>query len=160
MRMILAAAAFFALATSATAEVWLVREGECGEWQSRWDVTQEPSGLWVGSIDHYHVGGPCGRRTGQTLRSDVRAVIVDGHLFAIRHAGELICTHMGQIDNRRGQGITICENAPRFAFNIRFRVPPENSVRDPADDLLENEESLYRGRRLHERNLDDWIRRR
>ena len=158
MRMILAAAAFSLVASSASAEIWFVREGPCGEWQSRWDVTQEQAGVWVGEIEHYHVGGPCARGTGQTLRSEVRAVITGDNLFAIRKEREFVCTHFARIREREGRGVTVCENGPRSTFNVRFRASPDRQLREPADDLLE--EDGGQGRRFRERSLDDWVGRR
>ena len=52
------------LRASAACDPLTSREGECGEWQSRWDMTQEQTGVWVGEIDHFHVGGPCAPASG------------------------------------------------------------------------------------------------
>jgi hypothetical protein len=81
---VLAALLFFACASPALAEVWTVREGECGEWQARWVVDQERSGVWSGSIEQIHIGGPCERRTSRIRRSNVRAVIHGDNVFAVR----------------------------------------------------------------------------
>ena len=83
MRSVLAALALLAGASAASAEVWLMREGRCGEYRSRWDVEQDQPGVWVGAADHVQVGGPCVARTGVNSRSRVRAVIVGQEFFAI-----------------------------------------------------------------------------
>ena len=155
MRLILAAAALAVCTSSASAEVWITREGVCGEWQSRWDVEQEQTGVWVGEIEHLRVGGSCTQGTGQPLRSTVRAVISDDNLFAIRQQGDAICTHFARIRDRRGSGLTVCEGAKRLPFNIQFRAQSDRSRRDPDDELLEYDRR--QGRRFQDRNLDDWI---
>ena len=136
----------------------MVREGVCGEWQSRWEVEQERSSVWVGEIEHYHIGGPCAPSNRQILRSTVRAVITGDNLFAIRQERDTVCTHFARIDERRGRGVTVCEGAKRLAFNIRFRAPADRPLRDPADDLLDDDRG--QGRRCREGDLDDWVGRR
>jgi hypothetical protein len=58
-----------------------MREGQCGEWRSIWNVEQN-QGLWTGFIDHIHVGGPCAAPTGQRARTTVQAIIA-GEIFLL-----------------------------------------------------------------------------
>jgi hypothetical protein len=158
MRKILLAAVFCAVVSPALGEIWTVREGRCGEWQSRWDMTQEQSGLWVGMIEYYNVGGPCVRATNQVLRSDARAHIVGENLFAVTSVGGKFCTYVAHLTERRGRGFTFCEGDQRYAMNIRFRAEPGRSVREPEEELFEDEERpIGSGRRFRERGLDDWF---
>ena len=85
MRSVLIGLALMAAGTSTvSAEVWFSREGTCGEWRSRWNVQQDPSGVWVGSIDQVHVGGPCGKGNGSRVQSEVHAALVGETFFAMR----------------------------------------------------------------------------
>ena len=123
MRSVLAAFALVAGMSPASAEVWFVREGLCGEWRARWNVEQDQSGLWTGSIDHVHVGGPCAQGNGSRVRSAVHATIVGETLFATRQAGATICSYYGQIREERVRGVELCEGVPtRLTFALRF--PP------------------------------------
>jgi hypothetical protein len=149
-------------AAPAAAETWFVREGECSEWQSVWNVTQQETGFWVGEAEHVHVGGPCERATGNVLRSGIRATITGDTLFAVRQTGDTICTHVAQIRSDRGRGFALCERAERTFFSIRFRAPERRSARgmQPDDELLDNEQGQPGGRRFRERGLEDWFDRR
>ena len=146
MRLALLLAAFTGMASAASAETWNVREGECGEWQSRWNVQQERSSVWVGTIDHYQIGGPCERPSGGTLRSDVRAVIAGDNLIAFRTSeGAGACSYIAKMEGEnRARGIGICEGVPRrFGFVIRFRAPQDQRpIREmpPDVDLLTREQ--------------------
>jgi hypothetical protein len=123
MRATLFAIITIAGASAASAEVWDMREGMCGEWQSRWNVEQTQDGFWVGFIDHVHVGGPCIRASGKRARSDVRAVLLDETLFGVRHIGGAYCSYYGQRRGDRVSGIELCEGTPmRLSFVLRF--PP------------------------------------
>jgi hypothetical protein len=86
MRSVLVSLAFLAGTSAAAAEVWLVRDGRCGDWRSRWHAEQDESGVWSGIIDLYHVGGPCIQGTGQTVRIPVKAVIAGESFFASRRS--------------------------------------------------------------------------
>src|SRR5215207_1858066 len=122
MRFVLIAFALVAGTSAASAEVWLMREGLCGEYRSRWNVEQDQSGVWVGSADHVQVGGPCAQRTGANNRSRVRAVIVGQEFFAVLqsepttgaavHTGP-ICSYYGPIREDRVRGVEVCEGAAR-----------------------------------------------
>ena len=142
------------LASPALSEVWIVREGECGEWRSRWNVDQDQGGLWSGTIDHVHVGGPCAAPTGQTHSTDVRAAVAGDHLFALRSLDDgRICNYVAQLDqSNRGRGVVFCEgNDRRGRFAIRFRAPQDRQpLREvpPDDDLLGEEQSHQQPRRL------------
>ena len=142
-------------ASTASAEVWFTREGTCGEWRSRWNVEQDQSGLWVGSMDHMHVGGPCVQGTGQTYTSKVQAVIVGESFFATRHTGNT-CLYHGQIQGDWVRGFELCEGtAARVIFVGRF--PPgergearqrydQRPVEREDDDWLDDPQTLNRGR--------------
>jgi hypothetical protein len=139
-------ATIFILSTSSTlAETWVVREGECGEWQSRWEVEQDRAGVWSGIIDSVQVGGPCARRTSATARTEVRASIAGEYLFALRSLDDgRICSYTAQITRpNRGEGVVFCErNEHRSGFVIRFRAPQDpRALRElPPDDELLNED--------------------
>ncbi len=70
--------------SAASAEVWRIREGTCGDWRTRWNLEQERDGLWVGQAEHVHVGGPCAPERGHTDQSEIRATIAGEDLFATR----------------------------------------------------------------------------
>jgi hypothetical protein len=143
MRTVLVVVALL-LASPACAEIWTTREGECGEWQTRWDVQQEQSGVWIGWIDHFHIGGPCERPTGRTLRSEVRAGIAGENIFASRITGDDLCSYTGRLPREnRARGVLICEGGQRCSFVMRFRSPPDpRALREvpPDNDLLTNEQ--------------------
>jgi hypothetical protein len=122
--------AFLALMVSAglspaSAEEWVARHGASYEWDARWDVQQEPSGVWVGIIDFVHAGGPCSGRTNQVLTYETRAVIVGTDFFARRTMANVICTMHGTIRAIEVRGFELCSslNAP-VPFVLRFE-PPE-----------------------------------
>jgi hypothetical protein len=147
MRSVLAALALLAGASAASAEVWLMREGRCGEYRSRWDVEQDQPGVWVGAADHVQVGGPCVARTGVNSRSRVRAVIVGQEFFAILqsepasgaavHSGQ-ICSYYGPVRDDQVRGVEVCEGGERMMFALRFRPEGDREVQQrsgppPAD---------------------------
>jgi hypothetical protein len=146
-------------ASAASAETWTVREGICGEWQARWDVQQEQSGIWVGTIDHFQIGGPCTRATGEVLTSDVRAYFVGENLFAVRTTGRVTCMYTGRmIGENRARGIGVCENLPRTGFAIRFRAPQDRRpLREvpPDDEILTQEQRQRPNMRFEFRGLDE-----
>jgi hypothetical protein len=141
MRATLFAIITIAGASPASAEVWDMREGVCGEWRSRWNVEQTQDGFWTGSIHHVHVGGPCVQGSGERVRSDVRAVLLDETLFAIRQIGNGYCSYYGQRKGDRITGIELCEGRPRLSFALRF---------PPGDD--------WDARQRHQgRERDEWL---
>ncbi len=147
MRTMIYAAGFVLMAMPVTAETWIERAGECGQWQGRWAVQQDQSGVWYGTIEHFHVGGYCDAPTGQILRSDVRAVIAGNNFFAVRRTGNTLCTYTASRrgpNANRARGVAICEGEQRHVVNIRFRAQ-ENSrpLRElpPDEDLLQEERS-------------------
>src|SRR4051794_32058674 len=110
--------------STASAEVWFSREGSCGEWRSRWNVQQDRSGVWVGSIDQVHVGGPCGQGNGSRVQSEVQAAIVGETFFAMRQTPTGFCSYYGRLREERVGGIELCEaggaaSAP-WTFALRF----------------------------------------
>jgi hypothetical protein len=109
----------------ARAEEWVSRQGSCYEWEGRWDVRQEPSGVWVGIIDFNHVGGPCSRGSSQFFTFEARAVIAGTDFFARRTTGSIVCNMHGTIRDLEVRGFEVCsgQNAP-LAFALRFG-PPE-----------------------------------
>ncbi len=147
--LILVGVALLAGTSSASAEVWLAREGLCGEYRSQWNVEQDKSGIWAGSADHVHVGGPCAQRTGETSKSRVRAAIVGESFFATLMpepaAGAAadpsnVCTYFGRIKEDRVSGIELCRGATPMIFALRF--PPRRDEQRPLeqqdDDWVEN----------------------
>lgn len=160
MRIALIVASLLCIASAAEAETWFVREGVCGEWQSRWDVQQEQNGIWSGTIDHFQIGGPCTRATGQTFRSEVRAVIAGDNLFAFRSTGDKVCSYVAQMrGENRARGIGLCEgNQARVGFVIRFRAPrDERPMREvpPDDELLTQEQRQQPNLQFQFRGLDE-----
>ena len=134
---------WFAGTCSANAEVWRVREGQCGEWRSRWTVEQDQNGVWTGSIDHEHVGGSCIQGNGTRAQSNVRASIAGENFFATRQFGTgQFCSYFGQMQQDRVRGVELCEGLPtRLAFGLRFprsadpsqpQQPPTASTQAPA----------------------------
>jgi hypothetical protein len=116
-----------ALATlsPASAEEWVSRHGGCYEWEGRWDVRQEPSGVWVGIIDFVHVGGPCSKRTEQFLTHELRAAIAGSDFFGRRTTGSTVCHMHGTIRGIEVRGYEVCSGATApLAFALRLG-PPE-----------------------------------
>ena len=157
MRLTLAGLALLTGASTASAEVWLMREGPCGNWRSRWNVEQDQSGVWVGTIDAVHVGGPCAQGDGQRFRSEVRAVIAGDSLFASRRrVNGTFCSYYATIQGERGRGFELCEQSmQRAVFALRF--PPggdrearlrheQRSLEQQDDDWLDNPQTLDRDR--------------
>jgi hypothetical protein len=146
MRLALLVAAFAGIASAASAETW--------------NVQQERSGVWVGTIDHYQIGGPCERPSGGTLRSDVRAVIAGDNLFAFRASEAGACSYIAKMEGEnRARGIGICEGVPkRFGFVIRFRAPQDQRpMREipPDDELLTREQRRRPDLRYQFDGIDD-----
>jgi hypothetical protein len=146
------------------AEVWVSREGECGEWQTQWTMQQETTGVWAGTIEFLRIGGPCAPRDYYTTRREVRAVIAGQNLFAVRPTEtNEVCTYVGRIAGKRARGFALCEGgAVRQGFAVRFpegaqanRQRPLREV-PPDDELLELEQSPG-GRRFRDRSLDEFF---
>ncbi len=148
-----------------SAEIWLSREGACGDWRSRWNVEQDESGLWVGSIDHVHVGGPCAQGTGRRIGSDVKAVIAGESFFAARRDDNgHFCSYYGRIREDRVRGPELCAGtASQSTFALRF--PPQGNsearqrherrpIEREDDDWLDNPQTLDRTRPPPDFNLE------
>ncbi len=135
MRTVLIVAAFLMLPTPAPAETWIAREGECGEWESRFEVEQERSGIWIGTIEHRQVGAACARSTGRVLRSEVRAGIVGDNLFAVRRTGKTTCTYFAQLHYNAGEGFVFCERGERGTFKVQFQRERSRGWETPPDEL-------------------------
>ena len=149
MRTFLFSAALTLCASHASAETWVVREGSCANWQSRWEIEQEQTGVWVGTIDHLHIGGPCAQSRGEVMSSDVRAVIAGDNLFALRTREDgKVCSYVARmVGENRGRGIVLCEgDRERTGFVIRFRATADaRPMREiPPDDELLTEEQRRR----------------
>jgi len=121
--------AFLALMVSAglspaSAEEWVSRNGSCYEWEGRWEVRQEQSGVWTGPIDFTHVGGPCSRASSHFLTYETRAVI-GADFFGRRTTGSVVCNMHGTIRDIEVRGYEVCSGltAP-MAFVLRLG-PPE-----------------------------------
>jgi hypothetical protein len=159
---VLAALLFFACASPALAEVWTVREGECGEWQARWVVDQERSGVWSGSIEQIHIGGPCERRTSRIRRSNVRAVIHGDNVFAVRTTDQgSVCLYAARRTGdglNRARGVFVCEGRQRQSavFRFRSRMSPSDALSQIApDDEIWREQSRGPRLRLEFRGLEE-----
>ena len=160
MRSILTAITFVLVASPALAETWTVREGQCGEWQSRWNIAQDRSGVWVGTIDHFQNGGPCTPRTGETYRSEVRAIIAGENFFAFNTRDDgRFCSYVARIvSENRGRGVSLCEGDPdRRGFVVRFRSQQDTRpMREvpPDDELLTDEQRRQPELRFEFRGLE------
>jgi hypothetical protein len=158
MRTLLILAALLS-ASPVLAEIWTSREGDCGEWQARWDMQQDQSGVWTGWIDHFHIGGPCERPSGRTIRSEGRAVIIGENIFASRITGDTLCNYTGRFPREnRARGVVVCEGRKRLGFVMRFRSPPDpRALREvpPDDDLLADEQRQSPSLRLEFRGFQD-----
>jgi hypothetical protein len=158
MRIFVLALAFMA-ASPAYAEIWTSREGYCGEWQARWDMQQDQSGVWIGSIEHFHVGGPCQRPTGRILRSEARAVIAGENIFALRLTGRVLCNYTVRlVRENRARGVQVCEGEQRHGLVMRFRSPPDpRSLREipPDPDLLTEEQRREPSLKFELRGFED-----
>ena len=103
--------------SSASAEVWVSRTGLCFEWEGRWSVNQEPTGLWVGDIEFIHIGGRCANPTHQVANYQVRAVIVADEFFGVRGN----CHMNGRVRGNALRGLEVCAgSADQFPIVIQF----------------------------------------
>lgn len=108
---------------AASAEVWITREGECGDWRGRWEVEQQSDGIWVGTINYRHLGGPCVSGSDEQFRSDVRATIEGDTLFAFRRDDNgQFCGYYGRVQENRIRGVALCELGRRSPFALSFRA--------------------------------------
>ena len=89
---------------SASAETWMSATGLCFEWEGRWSVSQDASGLWVGDIEFIHIGGRCANPTHQTATYPVRAVIVAEEFFGVRGS----CHMNGRVRGNTIRGLEVC----------------------------------------------------
>jgi hypothetical protein len=101
--------AFLALMVStglspASAEEWVSRHGSCYEWEARWEVRQEQSGVWTGPIDF---------------------TIVGADFFGRRTTGSVVCNMHGTIREIEVRGYEVCSGfTTPLAFVLRLG-PPE-----------------------------------
>jgi hypothetical protein len=153
MRLAVAALAILLALPAVAAEIWQVREGECGDWRSRWDVEQDNDGVWKGMIDHIHVGGPCTPPTGARIRTRVQAIIAGENFFATRQDERGgVCSYYGRLRGDRVRGVGLCEGIPqRLVFALRF--PPGETLEDrqrfrgrDRDEFLDDPRTYERGR--------------
>jgi hypothetical protein len=126
MRVFLLCTLLAIAALPASAEEWISRgHGDCYNWEGRWDVQQEQSGVWVGVIDFVHVGGPCAAETQQVISHEVRAAIVGRDFFARRITGGGFCALHGNIRGSEVRGMEVCSGTTRsLPFAVRL-APPE-----------------------------------
>jgi len=122
-------------------------------------MQQNQSGVWIGWIDHFHIGGPCERPTGRTVRSEVRAVIAGENIFASRITGDSLCSYTGRLPREhRARGVYVCEGGKRHSFVMRFQSPPDpRALRDlpPDNDLLTDEQRQDPNMRFEFRGFQD-----
>jgi hypothetical protein len=150
MRTVLSAMILLASGWAANAEVWRMREGQCGEWRSRWNVLQDESGVWSGTIEHEHVGGPCAQGNATIVQSNVRGTIVGEYFFATRQSGATFCSYFGHMQKDRATGVELCEGTPRSTFVLRFPPSDDLNLEHPQsrqqDELVEeSQERVPRG---------------
>jgi hypothetical protein len=128
----------------ASAEVWVTREGRCGEWRARWDVQQQPDGVWIGRINARQTGGRCVERTDRQAEFDVRAVLQGDSLFALRRdqQGEF-CSYYAQGRERPIRGLQLCEGRSEPSiFVLRFPQGRPDQTED--DDWVEDQRNFDR----------------
>ncbi len=128
---------------AAAAETWASREGECFDWRSRWNVSQDRDGVWQGRLEQIHVGGRCGPGDNSRNEAEVRAVMVGDYFFAtrFRSADGNDCNYAGRVRDGRVRGFYTCTETPgRSRFAMRF--PPESDRANPQafrDEELQEE---------------------
>ena len=136
---------------ASAAEVWSSREGECGEWRTRWTMAQEEDGVWTGDIAHENIGGSCQGATGERVRTEGRAILAGRDFFAARRGDEGVCSYYGTLQGDRVRGFMLCENNPnRLAFALRFpsgETPEGRQAARPRerDEWLDDPQTLRRG---------------
>ncbi len=144
MRVVLSGLLLLLGSSTASAEIWVTREGRCGEWRARWDVQQQSDGVWIGRINARQVGGRCVERTDRQVEFDVRAVLQGDSLFAFRRdqRGEF-CSYYAQVRERPIRGLQLCEgrNEPSI-FVLRF--PQGRPDQPEEDDWVEDQQNFDR----------------
>lgn len=137
MRWCLSAVLILLGSATASAEVWIGREGSCGQLRARWDVQQQSNGVWVGWISARHVGGPCIQGTGEQVEFRVRAALQGDTLFAVRHAenGE-ICMYYADADARGLRGFRLCEGRNERPENFALSFPRGRSDQREEDEWV------------------------
>ena len=85
-------------------------------------VERDPSGVWVGSVDYRHVGGPCVPAEDKLVSSEVRAVIVGEDFFArVTNVGGGTCLVNGRVRGFEIRGASFCSGSPdstQFALRL------------------------------------------
>jgi hypothetical protein len=161
MRSLLAALALVTgTGSTASAEVWLLREGVCGEYRSRWNVEQDQARIWAGAADHIHVGGPCEPGTGARTESKVRAAIVGDVLFAVVQSEPTtgaaantgnVCSYYGPIQGDRVRGVEVCEGTARMMFALHFRRGDGSAQRSEQRPLEQQDDDWLDSPATHDR---------
>jgi hypothetical protein len=105
---------------SASADTWTSRTGLCFEWEGRWEVSREPSGIWAGEIEFIQIGGRCVNPTHQVVTYPVRAVIVADEFFGIRG----ICHMNGRLRGNTIRGVEVCAGSAE-QFPIVIHLTPD-----------------------------------
>ena len=106
--------------SSAGADVWMSRTGLCFEWEGRWSVNQQPTGLWVGDIEFIQVGGRCANPTHEVANYQVRAVIVADEFFGVRGS----CYMNGRLRGNTIRGTEVCAGSTD-QFPIVIHLTPD-----------------------------------
>jgi len=109
------------LISSARADSWVSREGNCGEWRAYWTVDRNQDNLLTGRIDYVHTGGDCVAGTGERIVADVRAVLSGREFFATRPG---VCNYHGIVQEGRVRGHAFCAGSTQsLPFALRLRDP-------------------------------------
>jgi hypothetical protein len=105
-----------------SAEEWTSRSGNCFEWEGRWTVQRDVSGVWVGSLDFQHVGGSCVAPNNSFMTAEVRAATIGEDFYArivMGAAGS--CLANGRIQESEVRGFLLCHGtAQSLTFALRF----------------------------------------
>jgi hypothetical protein len=112
--------------SSAWAEEWVSRNGRCYEFEGRWNVTQESSGVWTGFIDFINIGGPCSRRARNVSTNEVRAAIVGSDFFARRSSGTFVCYLHGIVRESEVRGSEMCSGGSKPS-SVAIKFAPQQA---------------------------------
>jgi hypothetical protein len=155
MRAVILSLLILGVVSPASADNWLSREGNCGEWRGFWKVQRDQDGVFVGRIDYEHIGGPCAAATGQRIASEVRAVVAGHDFFASRPG---TCIYHGLLREERVRGRGLCAGNFSETFALRFlRDEPDREGRPNIGDIISGVIGGITEEQRRERLRDDFL---